>query len=68
MAETLIAGGVIVFTVVALAWVAFAFGKSVARKKALADTLETGKAVRDALNRSASDPASLADRLRRNGG
>ena len=68
MAETLLAGGVIVLTIAALAWVAFAFGKSAARKDALADTLETGKAVRDALDTAPRDPASLADWLRRSGG
>jgi hypothetical protein len=68
VAEILLAGGLIVLTVAALACVAFAFGKSAARKEALTNTLETGKAVRDALDAAPRDPASLAERLRRSGG
>ncbi len=46
----ILVGALIVLAVVALTWIAVAYGKAQARKDTLSNTIKTGKAVRDALD------------------
>ncbi len=64
----ILVGALIVLAVVALTWIAVAYGKAQARKDTLSNTIKTGKAVRDALDHAPRDIADLAERLRRGNG